>query len=193
MISTVGSSAFSARLWMIPSCTVDIPERSECHPDRLRQVQEACPGEPHEVQQSQMQDIAPESQVNTSWGRKGIRIVLPKGFGSTSGWQTGHESTVCPWSLESLPYPGLYQKQCGQQVKESDPPPLLFPGEASPGALCPDMESSIQKRHRPAGVCPEKDQKRVIQRMEHFPYKDRLRELWLFSCKSALGKPNSIL
>ena len=27
--------------------------------------------------------------------------------------------------------------------------------EASPGALCPDVESSVQERHRPAGECPK--------------------------------------
>ena len=36
---------------------------------------------------------------------------------------------------------------CGQQVQRSDPAPLLCTGEASPGVLCPDMESSVQKGH----------------------------------------------
>ena len=30
----------------------------------------------------------------------------------------GHEPAMCPHSPESRPYPGLHQKQCGQQVSE---------------------------------------------------------------------------
>jgi len=62
-------------------------------------------------------------------------------------------------SPESQPYDGLHQKQCGQQGKEGDPAPLLCSGEASPGILCPDVESSVQERHGPVGVCPEEGQK----------------------------------
>lgn len=46
-----------------------------------------------------------------------------------------------PRSPESQPYSELHQKQCGQQGERADPAPLLLAGEASPGALCADMES----------------------------------------------------
>ena len=44
----------------------------------------------------------------------------------------------------------------GQQLKGGDPAPLFCTGETSPGVLCPDVESSVQGRHRPVGVRPEK-------------------------------------
>jgi len=47
----------------------------------------------------------------------------------------GHEPALCPSSPQSQPYPGLRQKKHGQQVKGSDPAPLLCPDETSPGAL----------------------------------------------------------
>ena len=36
---------------------------------------------------------------------------------------------------------------------EGDPAPLLCAGGASPGALCPDVESSVQERCGPVGAC----------------------------------------
>ena len=78
---------------------------------------------------------------------------------------------MCPHSPESQLYPGLHQTQLGQQGKRGDPAPLLCTGEASPGVLHPDVESSVQERHGPVGVHPE----------EGLSYEDRLRELELFS------------
>jgi len=78
---------------------------------------------------------------------------------------------MCPHSPESQPYPGLHPKKSGQQGKGGDPAPLLCTGEASPGVLHPDVESSVQERHGPVGVHPE----------EGLSYEDRLRELELFS------------
>ena len=46
--------------------------------------------------------------------------------------------------------------------------------------LCPDMESSVQERHGPIGVCPEEGH-RNAPRDEHLPCVDRLRELGLFT------------
>ena len=66
---------------------------------------------------------------------------------------------TCPRSPGSQPYPGLHQKQCGQQVKGSDPDPLLCPGEASPGALHSDGRFSVQERHGPVGARPEEGHK----------------------------------
>ena len=45
------------------------------------------------------------------------------------------------------------------------------------------MESSVQQRHIPVGVCPEESHKNGLQDGTP-PYKDRLRKLGLFS----LGK-----
>ena len=46
--------------------------------------------------------------------------------GGTGGWQAGYEPAVCPWSLESQLYSGLYQKLCGQQVEGGDSAPLCW-------------------------------------------------------------------
>ena len=66
---------------------------------------------------------------------------------------------MCPHSPESQPYPGLHQKTCGQQVEEGDPAHLLRAGEASPWIVHPDVESSVQEKHRPVGVHPEEGHK----------------------------------
>ena len=36
---------------------------------------------------------------------------------------------------------------------------LLYAGETSPGLLHPDVESSVQERHRPVGAHPEEGRK----------------------------------
>jgi len=64
-----------------------------------------------------------------------------------------------PHSSESQLYPGLHQKKHGQQDKGGDPDPLLCAGEPSPGILCPDVETSAQKRRGPVRVCPEEGHK----------------------------------
>ena len=66
---------------------------------------------------------------------------------------------MCPCSPGSQPYPGLHQKQCGQQVKRGDPAPLFCAGKASPGVLHPDVESSVQERHGSVGAHPKKGRK----------------------------------
>ena len=67
-----------------------------------------------------------------------------------------------------------------QQLEEGDPTPLLCAGEASSGVVCPDVEFSVLEKHGAVGVCPEKGPK-IIQGMEHFSYKDRLKELGLLN------------
>ena len=60
---------------------------------------------------------------------------------------------------ESQPYPRLHRKLRGQKFEGGDPDPLLCTGEASLGALCLDVESSVQERHGPDGLCPEQGHK----------------------------------
>ena len=51
------------------------------------------------------------------------------------------------------------KRSAGQLVEGGDPAPLLCADEASPGVLHPDVESSLQERCRPVGVCPEEGHK----------------------------------
>ena len=67
-------------------------------------------------------------------------------------------SQRCAPTAQSQLYPGLHQKKRGQQ---GDPAPLLCAGETSPGALRPDVESSLRKRCRPVAAPPEEDHKRA--------------------------------
>ena len=60
-----------------------------------------------------------------------------------------------PCSSESQ----THQNKCGQQDKGGDPASLLCAGEASPGVLHLDVESSVQERHGPVGVHPEEGHK----------------------------------
>ena len=76
---------------------------------------------------------------------------------------------------EGQPYPGLHQKQGGQQVKGGDSAPLLRSGETPPGVLRPALEPSAQKGH---GLLLELVQRRatkMIQGLKHLSYEGRLR------------------
>ena len=72
----------------------------------------------------------------------------------------GRKSAMCPRSPESELYPGLHQKQCGSRAREVI---LLLCSVLVrlhlAGVLHPDVESSVQKRHRPVGAHPEEDHK----------------------------------
>jgi len=70
-----------------------------------------------------------------------------------------HDLAACALSPESQLYPGLHQKQCGQQVKGGDSAPLLRSGESSPVVLHPGLEASAQGRHGSVGAGPEEGRK----------------------------------
>ena len=89
-----------------------------------------------------------------------VRIELCQNeLEGTGGWQVGCEPAMCLCSPESQLCPGLYPMNCGLQVEGGDPVPLLCAGETLPGIVHPDVESSVQKRHGPAGAYPEEGQK----------------------------------
>jgi len=84
-------------------------------------------------------------------------------------------------SPEGRLYPGLHQKQHGQQLKEGDSLSLLCFGESPLGILCPALEPSAQKRHGPVGAGPEEGHTKFIRRIGHLSYEESLRELGLFT------------
>ncbi|TRZ19852.1 hypothetical protein HGM15179_007254 [Zosterops borbonicus] len=83
-------------------------------------------------------------------------------------------------SQEGQCYPGVYWKECGQQVQGDDPTPLLSPSEATCGVLCPILGSSVQERQRGTGEGPLENT-RMLRDPEHLSCEERLRELGLFS------------
>ena len=68
--------------------------------------------------------------------------------------QIDYEPAVCPSSQEGQRYPGVHYKKHGQQIEGGDSPPLLYPGEATSGALCPVQDSWIQYRQGTSSESP---------------------------------------
>jgi len=66
---------------------------------------------------------------------------------------------MCAHIPEGQLYPGLHQKQLGQQVEGGDSAPLLCSGETPPEVLRPALEPSAQERHGAVGVAFEEGHK----------------------------------
>ena len=90
--------------------------------------------------------------VNVSTVRQGVVHF-------SSGWSLLHRFLWARHGGSCSLYPELHQKKCGQQTEGGDPALLLCAGEASPGVLCLDVESSVQEKHGPVRVCPEEGHK----------------------------------
>ncbi|GAB0190296.1 mitochondrial enolase superfamily member 1 [Grus japonensis] len=56
-------------------------------------------------------------------------------------------------------YPGAHEEERGQQVEGGYPPPLLCPGEATSGILCPVLGSPVPDRQGTTGDSPEEGYK----------------------------------
>lgn len=103
--------------------------------------------------------------TNTGWKRMGWEQPWGEGAGGP------HKVLSQP---ESQAYPGLHQRQCGQQVKGAACAPLLSPAES------PARVPWAQEGNGPAGKSPKENIK-VMRGLEHPSYKDRLRDLEIFS------------
>ena len=165
LILTVGSSAFSASLWMTTSCmVVNTPEGRgaiQRDLDRLKQwtqenlirfnkakckVLHLCHGNSH------LQYKLEDERIEHS--------PAENDFEDPGRWQLDM-SQQCS---QKQPYPGYHQKKHGQKVKEGDPDPLFCAAETSHGVLYSVVESSVQERHRPVGVCPDEGHKNDLRR-----------------------------
>ena len=87
---------------------------------------------------------------------------------------------MCACSPEGQLYPGLHQEKCDQQVEGGDSFPLLCSHENPPGLLHPVLGPQAQQGGGAFGAGPEEATK-IISGLEHLLYKDRLRELGMFS------------
>ena len=100
------------------------------------------PSEPHEVQQIQVQGLAPGSD-NLHYQCKLGDERIECSPAEKDLWALVYGKLVmsqqCALAAQKTkPYPGLHQKKHGQQVEGGDPTPQLCTGEDSSGGLwCP--------------------------------------------------------
>jgi len=103
--------------------------------------------------------------------KKGLGVLLDHKLDMSSNVHSRPRKSTVSWAASTAVWPA------GQG---SDPALLLYTGEASPGVLHPDVESSVQERHGAIGGCPEEGHRNDSQDGTS-PCEDRLREQGLFS------------
>jgi len=101
-----------------------------------------------------------DEEIDSSPAEKDLGVIADEKMDMTQ---------TCACSPEGQPYPGLHQKQRGQQGKGGDSAPLLHSGVTPPGVLRPAPEPSAQARHRPDGVCPKEGHKNYQKTLVPLP------------------------
>jgi len=110
--------------------------------------------------------LIPPASTSTSWGMKGLNAALLKKT-CTGGWHLDMSQHCALAAQRANHILGCIQSSVASRVREGICPSALC-YEASPGALRPDRESSVQERCGSAGVHPEEGHK-MIPGMEHLP------------------------
>jgi len=116
----------------------------------------------HEVQQVQVQGLVPlswQSLLSVQAGgwkdgaqscRKDLVVLVEGKLNMSSNVPSQPRKPTVSWAASKAVWPAGWG---------SDPAPVLCAGEASPGVLRPDVESSVQERHGAVGVHPEEGHK----------------------------------